>query len=1117
MAAIVEIPTDYTTIQEGINNTDTGDTVLVLPGAYYENLTFNGNNITLMGEFGLSGDTASIAETILNGNATETVILIENPLDTAVAILGLTVTNGQGYPYGTYATAGGITCKSGASVTINHVVVSNNQGTYGGGILIKNARGTIENCMFSENIGVYGGGILIFDSNVSITSSGIHNNVASSTGGGLYVFQSEIVIDSTTIESNLSENTGGGIHVSASTGSIQASSIIGNTTQTNGGGVFSYSSDMDIADCNIDSNWATYNGGGCYLIFSSMFQLQASRLQGNHAQENGGALYCGSSSHIMLGGSRIIYNTAGIQTGGLYFTQNSLPVFDSSNRCSIYLNVGMGTGNEISIDTLSSLTMPLDTFTVFIPTDYHCFPFNRFTIDMNASILGQVSADLFVNPDGSNDNSGLSVDMPLKTIHYALSIIIPDSTNPHTVHLSDGVYSPATTGEYFPITLPDYISLNGESRDSTILDAAGVDRVVTLNRNYHVSLSNMTLTGGEAQYGGGISIHMSSPVLSNLRVVNNHGGSGGGIHINESSAHVNNVLITNNNGNNGAGIFIHSQSDPIVENVRIAGNTAVEYGGGVYCSNSNPVFIQSSVHNNLAATGGGLYFTLYSDPVFDTSEKSNIYLNVSGPLGRDLYADLSPSITVDVDTFTVLSPTEFQAHPRSDFSFSILNGKVEQVSQDLYVATTGSDMNVGTDPDYPLQTLSFALSRISGSHTDPITLHLEAGAYSPSQSGEVYPLYWLNNVNMSGESPASTILDAEGSSNIIIMDQVEQATFENISIQNGFASQGGGVQAIVSNPVFQNVHFVDNNAENHGGGISANFSNPTFTDVIFRNNAATFGGAAYLLSANSVILRSIFYNNAGLTQNGRGGALYLQNSDVTISKATLTNNFAQANGGSMYFYASSAWVTNSIFWNNSPNEIEFSSSFTSNTFVSAYNDIRHGTEGVVINNNGTLFWEAGNISLNPLWTNPGGGDFSLGDDSPCINSGIGFYDFYGNILVDFDSTEYVGIAPDMGAFESDFLDNHNDGFLPTQFGLYQNYPNPFNPLTTISYLLPVKTHVKLSIFNLLGEEIMVLVDREEPPGQKKALLDGSRLASGVYFYTLSTGAYQATKKLILLK
>ena len=89
--------------------------------------------------------------------------------------------------------------------------------------------------------------------------------------------------------------------------------------------------------------------------------------------------------------------------------------------------------------------------------------------------------------------------------------------------------------------------------------------------------------------------------------------------------------------------------------------------------------------------------------------------------------------------------------------------------------------------------------------------------------------------------------------------------------------------------------------------------------------------------------------------------------------------------------------------------------------------------------------------------------------------------------------------------------------LPTEFRLDQNYPNPFNPSTTIRYGLPNKTAVQLTVFNTLGQSVSTLVNGEQEAGYHEVKFDGSKLASGVYFYRIQAGTFVQTKRLLLLK
>ena len=88
---------------------------------------------------------------------------------------------------------------------------------------------------------------------------------------------------------------------------------------------------------------------------------------------------------------------------------------------------------------------------------------------------------------------------------------------------------------------------------------------------------------------------------------------------------------------------------------------------------------------------------------------------------------------------------------------------------------------------------------------------------------------------------------------------------------------------------------------------------------------------------------------------------------------------------------------------------------------------------------------------------------------------------------------------------------------PSKYTLEQNYPNPFNPSTKISYSLPKATHVSLKVYDVLGNEITTLVNKNQSAGNYKVNFDASNLTSGVYFYKISTNNFSQVRKMMLLK
>jgi hypothetical protein len=148
------------------------------------------------------------------------------------------------------------------------------------------------------------------------------------------------------------------------------------------------------------------------------------------------------------------------------------------------------------------------------------------------------------------------------------------------------------------------------------------------------------------------------------------------------------------------------------------------------------------------------------------------------------------------------------------------------------------------------------------------------------------------------------------------------------------------------------------------------------------------------------------------------------------------------------------------------------------------------------------------LNIDPNFIDITNDDYHLQNGSPAIDAG--------------DPTFSVpaggGSRIDIGAYEY----TSSDGVALKQevasaFQLYQNYPNPFNPITIIAYQLLSASYVTLKIFNVLGKEVVTLVDGVQQPGNKSVSFDAKTLASGVYFYRLQSGSFTQTKKLVFLR
>ena len=112
----------------------------------------------------------------------------------------------------------------------------------------------------------------------------------------------------------------------------------------------------------------------------------------------------------------------------------------------------------------------------------------------------------------------------------------------------------------------------------------------------------------------------------------------------------------------------------------------------------------------------------------------------------------------------------------------------------------------------------------------------------------------------------------------------------------------------------------------------------------------------------------------------------------------------------------------------------------------------------------------------------------------------------------------------MDKFEEVMPVESDENVLPTEYKLSQNYPNPFNPSTNIKYSIPQSSQVIIKVFDVLGSEILILVNEEKNTGTYELTWNAENLPSGIYFYRLQAlptgrqaGSFVETKKMVLLR
>ena len=1091
-ATIINIPADYTTIQIGINVAADGDTVLVQPGSYLENIIYNGHNVFVASLFLISQDTTYISQTIIDGNNQNSVVRFEDEEDSTAVLYGFTIQNGLGQAM-YEEIGGGINCdNSSPKIMYNRII---------------------------NNIGDPGGGVGCFLSDAIIENNYIHNNHA---------------------ESSWMTNQGGGISCRSSNLTMR-NNIISNNSMNwgHGGGIYcSYSSPV-IENCMISNNDNIGFILGAGIYFQNSLPILKDVIISGNSSECGGGIYFHNTDAILE--NVTIKNNQGYQGGGIYIEENSHPVFDSIHRCNIY---GNSSSNSLGVDLYVNSNLftdiIVDTFSVFYPNNYYFYSEGTVNFDIQHCNTVQIEDDVYVSPQGNNNNSGLSWDNTFQTITYAISRIRVDSLHHHTIYLANGTFSSFINNEQFPLYGLSYLDISGTSCDSTILDAENENEILrfidvtnsnisncklingyvgcTYLANSEVNFENLILTNNETySSGGAINASNSNSSITNCIVESNISGHRGNVCFDVGDLEISNTIFSNNSSEKGAGLYC-SNVNLELNSVSFYNNTASEKGGGLYLNNCSSTFNNVSIHDNSSNQFGGGIYCVESIILFDEEIRCNLYDNEIDhrSYGQEIYAEQCETINVVLDTFTVSNPTDYFASPLSNFTFDILNNtQGELIDSDLYVSVTGDDTNSGTSPDDPLLTLSCALSRIFANSTNQNIIHLSSGIYSFENTGEVFPIEWCSYVNLEGCEDGSSVLLSGIQDGVLMFHNVIDATISNISISNEYPEYASGIVMQYSSPTLINITA----SGISGYGIAcSDFSNPIIYNALLYNNNYGFG-CSY--SSNPYIINSLISNN-------NSKAFYsAYDSNPTFVNTTMVNNVLPS-----YIRESNAILYNCILFNDHIYEID---AFQYSTVTISYCDIEGGIDAVHAWVVSTCNWLDGNIDEDPLFTGTGEHPFSLSGLSPCIDAGtpeiaglnLPPWDLINNERI-WDGDENGTAIIDMGAYEfgaPPYVVGIQEPTIPNSQSLISNlgnYPNPFNPSTTIEFSLQNNSEIDLSIYNIKGQKVATLINEQLQKGKHSIFWDGDDefgkpVSSGIYLYRIEVGDHESVTCILLLK
>lgn len=288
-AEIINVPDDFDFIQDAVNNTNEGDTVLVEAGRYNERVGMPERNIVLMSRRWIDDDEDVIAETIIDAvDINRSAVRTGNGTDERTVIDGFTIRNGNtDYGGGIYFALSG--------ATLRYLIVEDNVASRGGGgiYITRNSNAVIENCIVRDNNGFIGGGIVVIGgSSATISDCLIETNFSQEHGAGIHVTQtSTLNMEDVVVRANEATLFGGGVHGNEQSQlNLNRVQIVENRGGNGGGLSVRTEAFCRLENVDIIDNWTESSGGGIYSAYGSGHATDCT-ITGNVAESEAGGVY----------------------------------------------------------------------------------------------------------------------------------------------------------------------------------------------------------------------------------------------------------------------------------------------------------------------------------------------------------------------------------------------------------------------------------------------------------------------------------------------------------------------------------------------------------------------------------------------------------------------------------------------------------------------------------------------------------------------------------------------------------------------------------------------------------------------------------------------------------
>ncbi len=1008
------------TIAAGLAAAASGDQVWVLGDStqpYLERITLK-DGVGLYG--GFHGTETQLTQrniaayvTIIDGSSGGTVVTVSSGT-TTTRIDGFTIRNGSG---------GGIRCSS-ASPTIANNTITACTADRGGGIYCTASSAVLfNNTVTGNSVTSTGGGIYFFSDpsySPTIANNIIVGNTANSYGGGLYCCYPANVRNNTIVGNTGSQ--GGGIY-SPSNPTLRNNIVVFNSS-----GIAALSAATLRNNCVYNPAWYNYSGGVAAGVGDiSVDPRFSDRANGDyHLSPASLCIDAGYDAAVPAGsldmdGQDRIQGTH-VDIGADETDPGAVSRIVFVHPAGADANSGLSWAAAKRTITAALSVAKYDD-QVWVKGDASYPYVERITLKDGVALYGGFSGvetlldqrDIALYEtiiDGAAAGSVVTVPAGASTTSRLDGFTIRNGS----AESGGGIYCTATSAAS--------IARNQITQNNASVSGGGIyctGASPTINRNQitgnaaptgagvccaaasAANLADNVIWGNLATLNGGAIACLSSTpsMLNNTIAENSADNEGGAVYCDASSANIwNNLLFDNHAALNAGGICCRNSSSAAVVNNSIVGNTTGGDGGGIFCDHSTP-----TLSNNIIAFNSSGIFQAWGPPalfnncLYNPDPDGYEYYGMI-PGVSDLMADPrvdrehgtlhlvagSPCIDAGDDLSIAAGWIDMDDQPRKhgahvDIGADESDG-VGWTVPVVYVRTTGDDANAGTSWALAKQSVQAGIDAAAAVGGD---VWVAAGTYSANLALESYTYLYGGFAGTETQrternwSTNATVLDAGWAGNAMLISG-SWGTVDGFTIQNGYASNGGGISCIgVSHFTIAHNILTANAALEYGGAIDCDASSPVIIDNVIAGNQAARGGAIRCYHGSPEIA-----NNTIIDNHATLDAAAVLSDDAT---PVIANNIVAFNAGGFLATGSGTPVLHH-------NVVHGNTAFN-------YSGIIPGT---------------GDLSVDPQLVDRVAGDLRLARTSPCFNAG--WNGVSGLTDLDLDGApRKVGRVVDIGAYE----------------------------------------------------------------------------------------------------